>query len=232
LFAVTTRRYDERSETTPRRVRTSGVVTTGPPPQPRSRWPWLSLLPFGCGAWVPIYAGVRARVASWIVLGIVWSVIAVAGWAIANGSKHSGLAGFLIIVAWVGAAATTFVIRSAYDRRMASPLLNATERAEERLSERRHAQEIAHQNPSLALEMGIGRPDLKGSTDAGVVDINNAPAAAIAALPGVDDALATRIVETRAEVGGFSSVEDLGIALDLAPETVEDLRDRVVFLPR
>jgi DNA uptake protein ComE-like DNA-binding protein len=50
-------------------------------------------------------------------------------------------------------------------------------------------------------------------------------------LPGIDDALATRIVEARSQVGGFSSVEDLGIALDLAGDVVEDLRDRVVFLP-
>jgi hypothetical protein len=207
-------------------------VTTGQPPVTRSRWPWLSLLPLGFGAWVPIYAGVRARVATWTVLGIVWCVIAVAGWAVSTGHKSSSLAGFLIIVAWVGAAATSFVIRSAYDRRMASPLLNATERAEERLGDRHHALQIARENPSLAREMGIGRPDLPGSTDAGLVDVNNAAASAIGGLPGVDEALATRIVETRAEVGGFCSVEDLGIALDLAPEIVEDLRDRAVFLPR
>ena len=78
----------------------------------------------------------------------------------------------------------------------------------------------------------MGRPDISGAPDVGLVDINNAPASALAKLPGVDDALATRIVEARAEVGGFSTVEDLGVALDLAGDLVEDLRGVAVFLPR
>jgi DNA uptake protein ComE-like DNA-binding protein len=203
----------------------------------RSRWPWLSLLPLGFGAWVPIYAGVRARVAAWTALGVGWSAVAVTGWVVSASADHShghssAAAGLLIILAWAGAAATSFVIRPGYERRMASPLLGASEQAQARLQERREAQQLARRNPSLAREMGVGRPDLAGSADAGVVDVNNAAAVALLKLPGVDDALATQIVDTRAEVGGFSSVEDLGVALDLPGDAVEALRDRVVFLPR
>jgi DNA uptake protein ComE-like DNA-binding protein len=54
----------------------------------------------------------------------------------------------------------------------------------------------------------------------------------LARLPGIDDALATRIADVRAQVSGFSSVEDLGLTMDLDGALVEDLRDRVVFLPR
>jgi DNA uptake protein ComE-like DNA-binding protein len=204
----------------------------------RSRWPWVSLLPVGFGSWVPIYAGVRARVRSWILLGALWTAIAVAGWiasatSSANGQhRYSPLAGFLLILAWAGAAATSFVIRSEYDRRMSSPLLDASERAESRLRDRRQAKQLARDNPMLAREMGVGRPDIAGAADVGLVDINNAPASALTKLPGVDDALATRIVEARGQVGGFSTVEDLGIALDLAGDLVEDLRDVAIFLPR
>ena len=91
---------------------------------------------------------------------------------------------------------------------------------------------LARERPALALEMGIGRPDLPNAQPAGLVDLNNAPAAAIARLPGVDDALATQIVRARSDTHGFSSVEDLGAALDLDGHLVEDLRDCVVFLPR
>jgi hypothetical protein len=213
-------------------------VSTDEPQRTRSRWPWLSLLPIGFGSWVPIYAGVRARVRSWIALGALWSAIAVAGWiASATSSAHghhqySAIAGLLLILAWAGAAATSFVIRPEYEQRMRSPLLDATARAEARMRDRREARQLAREKPMLAREMGVGRPDLAGAPDVGLVDINNAPASALTKLPGIDDALATRIVEARAQVGGFSSVEDLGIALDLAASLVEDLRDLTIFLPR
>lgn len=206
--------------------------------QPRGRWPWLSLIPLGIGAWVPIYAGVKARVRSWIALGAFWSAVAVAGWIVsATSTKHghhvtSDVAGFLIILAWVGAAVTSFVIRGAYERRIASPLLSAEEVAEARLRDRQKALQIAQTNPALAREMGVGRPDVRGAADAGLVDVNNAPASALMTLPGVGEPLATRIVEGRAEVGGFSSLEDLGIALDVPGDVIEGLRGRVVFLPR
>lgn len=204
----------------------------------RSRWPWLSLLPLGFGAWAPIYAGVRARVLSWIALGALWAAIAVAGWVVSTTSvshghhKTSDTAGLLMIVAWVGGAATSFVIRAEYERRMASPVQVASERAQERLRERDQARELAMRNPKLAREMGIGRPDTSGSVAAGLVDVNNAAAATIETLPGVDGELAKRIVETRAQIDGFTSLEDLGLTLDLPGDLVERLRDRVVFLPR
>jgi hypothetical protein len=65
-----------------------------------------------------------------------------------------------------------------------------------------------------------------------LIDLNNAPASALGRLPGVDEALATRIIEGRAEAGGFSSVEELGATLELDAPTVEALRDVAVFLPR
>jgi hypothetical protein len=207
---------------------TSGQVVT------RSRWPWISLLPIGLGAWAPIYAGVRARVRSWVALGVLWSAVVIAG--IVGASGHNGnnndFAGFLIIVGWVGAVATSFAIRSAYDRQMGSPLLEATEAGEQRLHDRQRALALARQNPALAREIGIGRPDRQGAVDAGLVDVNNASVTALLKLPGVDGEIATAIIETREKLGGFSSLEDMGETLDLAGNTVEGLRGACVFLPR
>jgi DNA uptake protein ComE-like DNA-binding protein len=206
-------------------------------PTGRCRWPYLSLIPIGLGAWAPVYAGVRARQSRWIVLGIVWSAIVVAGFVKNSLSRagHSGsddLAGFLMIVGWVGAVATSFTIRGSYERQMVSPLLTATEAGQERLHDRDQALQLAREKPGLAREVGVGRPDQPGAFDAGLVDVNNAPASALIRLPGVDDGLASRIIEVRTQANGFASLEDLGSVLDLPGDQVERLRDRAVFLPR
>jgi DNA uptake protein ComE-like DNA-binding protein len=201
----------------------------------RSRWPWISLIPIGLGAWAPIYAGVRARRWSWILLGVLCCAVVIGGFVKNGTGGHQGsddIAGMLIIIGWVGAVAASFTIRPAYERQMSSPLLEASEKARERLSQRRRALALARENPALAQEMGIGRPDKHGAADAGLVDVNNASVAALEKLPGIDDQLATRIAEVRAQIGGFSSLEDLGAALDLDGDLVEKLREKVVCLPR
>jgi hypothetical protein len=198
---------------------------------------YISLIPIGLGAWAPVYAGLKARKRLWTLLGVLWTAIVVAGF-IKNGTSRSGhhgsddLAGFLIILGWVGAIATSFIIWGPYDRLMASPLTTATEVGELRLQERERALQIARENPALAQEIGIGRPDKQGATDAGLVDLNNVPVTALLALPGVDGETATQIIEGREKVGGFSSLEDMGAALDLDATLIEGLRGHVVFLPR
>ncbi|HKN94046.1 MAG TPA: helix-hairpin-helix domain-containing protein [Thermoleophilaceae bacterium] len=103
--------------------------------------------------------------------------------------------------------------------------------ARERLAERERAVKLAEEEPQLALELGIGRPDLSGSDHGGVVDVNHVPVDVLMSLPGVNDALARRIATTRDDVAGFASLEELGMLLDLAGDDVERLRGRVVFLP-
>jgi hypothetical protein len=202
---------------------------------PRSRWPYISLIPIGLGAWAPIYAGVKAHVASWVLWGVLWSAVIVAGFVADASSGHSGsdnLAGFLLIAGWVGAVATSFIIRGPYERQMGSSLLAAQEAGEQRLRERERATRLARERPDLAREMGIGRPDVKGAADAGLVDVNNASVTALLKLPGVDGEVATLLVEAREKVHGFASLEDMGAALDLDGHLVEGLRGAVVFLPR
>ena len=197
-----------------------------------ANWVWLSVIPFGLGAWAPIYAGARVHNRRWTTIGAVWSLIAVIGWVVAIASNGGGAGGLLIILGWAGAAATSFAIRDRYREMLGSPFETAVLGAEGRLAERDRARKLARERPALALEMGIGRPDLPNAQSAGLVDVNNAPAGVIARLPGLDDALAQQIVRAREDTHGFSSVEDLGVALDLDGNLVEDLRDCVVFLPR
>jgi Helix-hairpin-helix motif len=200
----------------------------------RSRWPYISLIPIGFGAWAPIYAGVKAREPKWVGLGALWTAMIVVALIVSSGHGHGddGLVGALAIIAWVGGIATSFSIRGAYERQLGSPVLRAAEIGEQRLRDRQQAQRIARENPALAREMGIGRPDVAGAADAGLVDVNNASVTALLKLPGVDGDVATEIVEAREKVHGFASLEDMGAALDLDGNLVEGLRGEVVFLPR
>jgi Helix-hairpin-helix motif len=206
----------------------SGEVTIGQ----QTRWAWWSLLPLGLGAWAPIYAGVRARRRAWSLFGVLLTIVAIAGWVAAIVTHgHSSVGGGLILLGWIGAIAISFSIRQAYARVLGSDWTKALESAETKLAERDRARRLARERPSLALEMGVGRPDLPGAHDAGLIDVNHAGASALAMLPGVDHALAERIVEVRGQIHGFSSAEDLGAAVDLDGSLVERLRDRIVFLP-
>ena len=195
-------------------------------------WVWVSAAPLALGAWAPIIPGRQRRRPRWVAFGVLWSVVAVAGWAGAVTYDGSAAAGGLIILGWVGALATTLAIRPAYVAETASSFARGREEAERRLADRREGQRIAAEEPDLAIELGIGRPDKPGAQHAGLVDVNNASLAALLKLPGIDDALATRIVEVRAEINGFASVHDLGGLVDLDGNAVERLEDRVVFLPR
>jgi hypothetical protein len=103
--------------------------------------------------------------------------------------------------------------------------------AQQRLRRREHAQRVVQQNPLLALEAGIGRPDLPGVSHGEVVDMNNATSSALVVLPGIDSELAEHIIAVRSRAGGFSSLADFGMTTDLPGDTVERLRGRVVFLP-
>jgi helix-hairpin-helix protein len=200
----------------------------------RGRWAYISLLPIGFGAWAPIYAGVRARRMLWIALGLLWSAMVVVALVLSSGHGHSndGIVGALAIIAWIGGIATSFSIRGAYERALNSPFEQAVQAGEQRLVDHERARRLAEDNPALAKEIGVGRPDRHGAADAGLVDVNNASVTALLKLPGIDGDLATQIIETREKVGGFSSLEDCGETLDLDGGVVEGLRGKVVFLPR
>jgi Helix-hairpin-helix motif len=98
------------------------------------------------------------------------------------------------------------------------------------LRARSKARRILKRNPGLASELCIGRPDLpRAFDDGGLVDLNHVPIEVIEQLPGVDSDLAHRITSARGEVGGFDSIDDLEILLDLPPGALPDVRSRLIF---
>jgi hypothetical protein len=203
--------------------------------------PWLwgitVLATFGVAGPVLIgYAGGRARKRSWFVAAGVYTALIVGGVVLASASEDEStgrtLAGFAILLAWFAGPVHAFLVRREMERLVASPTRRAVSAARDAVAGRAEAQRLARSEPAVANQKGVGRPDVRGSHDMGVVDVNRAGAKALSRLPGVDDDLAREIVRAREQIDGFGSLEDLGVVLRLDGDVVEDLRPYVVFLPR
>jgi DNA uptake protein ComE-like DNA-binding protein len=204
----------------------------------RGWWVLGTLAPFGLGSGPAFwYAGRRAGVPRWVRAGAAWFALSLAGYLTALATKDTGSPVHAVALAamfagWGGALLHALAIRRAYVERVNARLGPQTEAARQARADAEAARRIAREDPRLARELGIGRPDERGAYDAGLVDVNHARADGIARLPGVDPALARRIAAAREEAGGFASAEDLGAVLDLDPDTVERIRPRAIFLPR
>jgi DNA uptake protein ComE-like DNA-binding protein len=107
------------------------------------------------------------------------------------------------------------------------PALDAARTRIERRAQGRH---LLATQPTLAREAGVGRPDVPGADDYGLVDVNHASADALTTIPGVTSDLAHQITAQRDQVGGFSSIEDLETCLNVAPGTIDQMRETAVFI--
>lgn len=137
--------------------------------------------------------------------------------------------GMLVALMIAGTAHALIVARQQPRRRSAAEIAIARER--ENAKTRESLRRLVETDPAAARRIGIGRPDRKGATHGGLVNLNHAPDTAIAGPSGITPEHAARIVALRGELGGFRSVDDVGVAADLPPVDVERLRDYAVFLP-
>ncbi|AUS81696.1 hypothetical protein C1701_12290 [Actinoalloteichus sp. AHMU CJ021] len=99
-------------------------------------------------------------------------------------------------------------------------------------AKRDEARTLVADDPLLARELKIGRPDLAGTyDDGGLVDLGAAPAEAIAQTCGLTPEQAATIVRTRGQQGtSFFTVEELLIAAELPVEVWDRVRDRAILL--
>lgn len=199
----------------------------GRPPSRWAQW-WLAFLlfPLGWLAWGSlVYAGVRVGRRRWVAAGGVYLVLA--GLLVTVAVRSENAVDSIVVVVslclWAVVAVHALLIRREFVHR-----LRLRELAAEVMTERRVAADLSAEDPRLARLVGIGRPDRAGAAHAGLVDVNRAPAETLVTLPRIDRELAGQILATRP----FSSVEDLGLALDLPAESVEELRDVTVFSGR
>lgn len=198
-------------------------------------WLLFAAVPFGLTTWVAfLYIGIRARRAQWLAWSAVYAAMLGAYTALVGvGGKGSGmaLAGALIgILAWIGGGGHAIAISNQAVRRIRIQTDPALDAARMRIERRAEGRRLAATQPALAKEVGVGRPDNAGSDGYYLIDVNHASLAALASLPGISAEVAAEIADKRAQVGGFSSVEDLGAVLDLPPGVVEQIRDLVVCI--
>ena len=123
--------------------------------------------------------------------------------------------------------------RTPRERRLQERQRAVLEAWEDARAARETARALAASDPAQARELQIGRPDIPGREfpDGGLVDVNGVPGALLARTLGVPASRVDEIVRTRAEVGGFASVEDLSVTLELPPRQLDLVADKLVFLP-
>lgn len=197
-------------------------------------WIWLPLVSASFVTWVAfLYAGSHARRRSWRLAGVGYLALVVVEIVLLSlGSNGVATAGGLVILfTWVGGFAHALAIRATYLRRIADPEQTLLEAAEARVRVRENALKLVRDDPRRAKALGVGRPDLELSFDGGVVDLNSAPAQVVATLPNFTIELAHRLIGVREAVGGFASLDDFGLVMKLPAPLLDDLADRVVFLP-
>ncbi|WP_152646237.1 ComEA family DNA-binding protein [Streptacidiphilus albus] len=219
-------------------------------------WALVPLLTIGLGTMAALgWAAYRLR-SRWLtvsaVLALVVTVIVLWLSNSATTSTANNIDGTLIVVVLIaGGLGITFAVRGRLVRPeptlldggsgrlrfsvKAPPRSNGIDPAISQALAGRHrrqdARKIVEQDPALARDLRIGRPDLpRQFDDGGLVDVNHVPLAVIAQLPGMSRQVAVQIVEARDRANGFSFVEELTGCTDLSPELAEELAERLVFL--
>jgi hypothetical protein len=141
----------------------------------------------------------------------------------------------LLMIYWVIGSVHAFVERpKVFPNRTPRDHLNqhAIEVARYRRGLRAEARRLIEEDPELAIDLRIGRPELpRAYDDGGLIDVNHASAEALAMIPELTPEMIDRIVRLRAEQGGFVSAAELALHADLPPDLVGRLADYVVFLP-
>ncbi|MEY9850222.1 hypothetical protein ABH940_007346 [Streptacidiphilus sp. BW17] len=209
-------------------------------------WALLPLFTIGLGTfavlgWAAWWLQQRAlAVLSGIALAV--TVVALVMADAPTDSVESTTAGGLVSVVLVGGGlGATFSVRR---RLVGAPLAReALPSPEEAANEavladararrelRVHARELLADDPGLARELRIGRPDLpRAYDDGGLADVNHVPAPVLASLPGMTPDLARQIVETRESRGSFTCIQELEVFANLPDELAVELADRLLFL--
>lgn len=198
---------------------------------------WIIVTAVGVGfaTWaVFLYLGIRARRRPWLWWAAVYAVLMVAFMVVESIPAPIGkdFGPIPMTLAWFGGIAHVSAISRNAVRRIRevndhAPSLDA---ARERIKQRAEGRRLAGADPTLARELGVGRPDLTGADHYGLIDVNHAPPSALCWLPGITRDIAGRIEVTRQSIGGFSSAEDLCVTMDLPPILTSDIREHAVFL--
>ncbi|QXJ23605.1 helix-hairpin-helix domain-containing protein [Actinomadura graeca] len=200
-------------------------------------WASVPFLTFGFGTpFSFLYAALRRGSGKLGVTAAGYGVAVTGVMALFSTDSAAAIAlgSLLTLMLWLAGTAHTFAVRSAvFPREVPRNRLNrqAVEVARYRRTLREEARALAAEDPALAHELRIGRPDVPRTyDDGGLVDVNHAPKEIIAALPGMDDEMAERVVRRREAQGAFVSAEEMAVDADLPPDLVPQLSEYSIFL--
>ena len=186
-----------------------------------------------------LYAALRRRHWAWWAAAGAYAATTVAIFALtgaADGTTQDDVYGALVMTNLiVGAGHALGTRRRVFQPEGVTDLTNdpVLARAVHAQERRDLARQIMAQDPQLASDLAIGRPDLgRGYDDGGLVDVNTAPVTVLMSLPGLTKTEVDRLDAARAAAGGFVSLEEMAILADLPLPLVDLLRDRLVLSPR
>jgi hypothetical protein len=201
-------------------------------------WAFIPLISLGLATpAVFLYAAVRLKTAlQWLgvaVYAALWTILLVTLDS-AEGSRDDNVFTLALFAMIVGGTTHALIIRSrVFFAAGSGPSAfdTALDAARDRRAVRAQARELVAGDPLMARELRIGRPDLPRSfDDGGLVDVNSAPPAVLAGLPGMTPQRVDQIVRAREQVGPFVSAEDLSAAAGLPPQLTDEIAEYAVFL--
>jgi DNA uptake protein ComE-like DNA-binding protein len=136
-------------------------------------------------------------------------------------------------VAWLALVLVATVHAFVLRRRVFGPAAvqpaMAAALAERKLREQARA--VVADDPALARELRIGRPDLpRQFDDGGLVDVNHVPERVLVERLGLSPAEAARVVGTRERLGRFTSAEEVCAFAEVPDATIDVVRGRLLLL--
>jgi hypothetical protein len=196
-------------------------------------WALLPLVTLGLASVATFaYGAIRLRSRSLGFCAAGYGLAATAFLVLANtGSDASWQANLGVGIGLTAAAIATVQAFAIRQRVFSGPIITAEDKAREVLRRRDYSRKLLTDNPQLAKELNIGRPDLHSEfDDGGLIDVNHVPEEFLTMLPGIDTVLASTIIEVRDPIGGFDSLDDMEILLGLPPQRLDWARERAIFV--
>ncbi|HEX9032925.1 MAG TPA: hypothetical protein VF834_13885 [Streptosporangiaceae bacterium] len=203
-------------------------------------WAWAPVLSAGMLTFLPFLriATVRQRRKDWAVfaayVGVTVVILAGAGaGGPARGSMNSPFGAVVVALIAVATAHALIEFRSLPGLPTPAPVAAGPDPvaiARARIGRRAEARELARRDPVLARELRIGRPDLQRQyDDGGLVDVNNVPDSVLAQHLQLTPQEVQAVLAARAQLGAFTSPEELSVYAQLAPARVDAISDLLWF---
>jgi Helix-hairpin-helix motif len=216
----------------------AGPSRSPAPPPDGLAWAMVPLLTAGFGAPASfLYAALRRRSAALGGAAGAYTAGVVGGCAgIVSGDGGATVLGLLVFVlTW-----TVSTVHALVARPRIYPPANARDQMNQRVVEmarhrrglREAAREVVREDPVLARELRIGRPDLlpRAYDDGGLIDVNHVPPEVLSRLPGLTYEMVDRIMQVRTRSGGFVSAEELAVHCDLPPSVLPEIAEYAMFV--